>query len=219
VDIGLGRCGVGTPDEAADLTRRVLDSPSLRFEGIQAYHGGTNYIPDLAERQRRVTQSDRVLAKALEAVRSVCDAPRVSGAGTGNTRHHLENGQLTEFQAGSYVYSDTTYRQFEPGYRPALSVLATVLSRPVEGRIVLDAGRKSIGTEFGDPELAAYPQFTEYRFSEEHLQFQVERTVHLKVADKVRVIPSHCCTTSNLHRRVYAVQDDRVVGVWKIDAF
>jgi D-serine deaminase-like pyridoxal phosphate-dependent protein len=219
VDIGLGRCGVQTPEAAADLARRVLDNPYLRFGGIQAYHGGTNYIHDLAERKRRVAESDQILAQMLAAVRAVCDVPRVSGAGTGNARHHLQDGLLTEIQAGSYVYSDTTYRQFEPAYRQALFVLATVLSRPVEGRLVLDAGRKSIGTEFGSPELAAYPQFNEYHFSEEHLQWQVDGTIPLQVGDKVKIIPSHCCTTSNLHRRCYAVQDERVVEEWAIDAF
>jgi D-serine deaminase-like pyridoxal phosphate-dependent protein len=219
VDIGLGRCGVQTPEDAADLTRRILESPNLRFGGVQAYHGGTNYILDLVERERRVAHSDQVLAQMLAAVRAVCDVPRVSGAGTGNARHHLQDGLLTEIQAGSYVYSDTTYRQFEPDYRPALFVLATVLSRPVEGRLVLDAGRKSIGTEFGNPELADYPQFSEHRFSEEHLQFQVDGTFPLQVGDKVKVIPSHCCTTSNLHRRCYAIQDERVVEEWVIDAF
>ncbi len=131
VDSGGNRCGVQSPDEAAGLVRRILESPALKFGGIQAYFGGTSYIKDMEERQRAVDSSDQILAKVLEAVRYLTNVSRVSGAGTGNSICHLQNNLLTEIQSGSYVYSDTTYQELAPEYSPALFILATTISRPV----------------------------------------------------------------------------------------
>lgn len=219
VDSGGNRCGAQSPQEAAALVKRILAGRQLRFGGIQAYNGGTSYIKDLKEREQVVAQSDQGLARVLDVVRKVGDIPRVSGAGAGNARFHLQDGLLNEIQSGSYVYSDTTYRELVPEYRPALFVLSTVISRPLESRVIMDVGLKTIGTEFSAPQLVEYPHLKEYRFSEEHLQWQVEEGPAPHIGEKVAIIPSHCCTTVNLHRQCFAVQDGKVMDVWEIDAF
>ena len=219
VDSGGRRCGAQTPAEAVGLTRRILESQGLKFGGIQAYYGGTSYIHDLDERRRTVEASDRFLREVVDAVQSVCPIPRVSGAGTGNASLHLENGVLSEIQAGSYVYSDTTYRKLAPDYTNTLFVLATTISQPIAERIVLDVGLKGLGTEFSGPELARYPHLKKYQFSEEHVQWLVEQAPAPQIGEKVRVIPSHCCTTVNHYRACFVIQEHRVVDVWEIDAF
>jgi D-serine deaminase-like pyridoxal phosphate-dependent protein len=219
VDTGGKRCGAQSPQKAVDLAHRVQASSALRFGGIQAYYGGTSYIKDIEERRQAVWASDQVLAAFLKAVQEVVEIPRVSGAGTGNAEFHLQNGLLTEIQAGSYVYSDTTYRDLAPDYPPALFVIATVISQPMDSRIILDAGLKSMGTEFSQPELAQYPHLGPSRFSEEHLQWEVGHQPSPHIGEKVLVIPSHCCTTVNLHRQCFAVQDGKVEERWEIDGF
>lgn len=219
VDTGGNRCGAQNPDEAVSLVEQVLGSDVLHFGGIQAYYGGTSYIHNLDERQRAVSASDIRLGETLEAVNRVVKIPRVSGAGTGNARLHLENGLLSEIQSGSYVYSDSTYRTLAPEYHNALFVLSTVISQPQAARIVMDAGLKSMGTEFSHPELVNYPYIKDFHYSEEHLQWQVNELPAPRIGEKVLIIPAHCCTTVNLHRRCYLVQDGIVEDVWEIDAF
>jgi D-serine deaminase-like pyridoxal phosphate-dependent protein len=53
--------------------------------------------------------------------------------------------------------------------------------------------------------------------SEEHGHLYLE-DADPKVGDKVELIPSHCCTTINLHDRYYACRGDRVEAVWPIAA-
>lgn len=219
VNTGGNRCGVQSVEESVALVQRIRSSRSLRFGGIQAYYGGTCYIKDMAERERAVSVSDTGLGKVLDAIHQVIDIPRVSGAGTGNANFHLQNGLLTEIQAGSYVYLDTIYQVLAPEYKQALFVLSTVLSQPMGERVVLDAGLKSMGTEFSGPELVRFPHLKDYTFSEEHLQWQTNQGPFPKIGEKVMLIPSHCCTTVNLHRRCFVVQDDKIVDVWEIDAF
>lgn len=219
VDTGGNRCGVQTPQEAARLVGQILGCRALRFGGVQAYNGGTSSIRDLGERQRAVEASDLRLGMALEAMGKLAEIPCVSGSGTGNARFHLDNGLLTEIQAGSYVYSDTTYRQFAPEYRNALFVLSTVISQPLGSRLVMDAGLKSLGTEFTHPELVNYPHLKEYHLSEEHLQWQVNESPAPRIGEKVLITPSHCCTTVNLHRRCFVIREGIVADAWEIDAF
>lgn len=219
VDTGGNRCGTQSPQETVALVQRIQASCSLRFGGIQAYYGGTSYIKDMEERERAVNASDCGLGKVLDAVRQISYIPRVSGAGTGNAKFHLQNGLLTEIQAGSYVYSDTIYHELASEYQHALFVLSTVISQPMETRIILDVGLKAMGTEFCDPVLVRYPHLKEYRYSEEHLQWQVNQEPSPQIGEKVLIIPSHCCTTVNLHRRCFVAQDEKVVDVWEIDAF
>jgi len=219
VDSGGRRCGAQPPAEAVSLTERILECSNLKFGGIQAYYGGTSYIPDLEQRRRTVEGSDQILRAVVDAVQGVTPIPRISGAGTGNASLHLQNGVLTEIQAGSYVYSDTTYRQLAPAYANTLFVLATTLSRPNAERIVLDVGLKGLGTEFSSPELAHYPHLKKPNFSEEHLQWLVDQEPAPQIGEKVWVIPSHCCTTVNHYRKCFVIQERQVVDVWEIDAF
>jgi D-serine deaminase-like pyridoxal phosphate-dependent protein len=44
VDIGQGRCGVTDPDAMIALAEQIERCPSLRFAGLQAYHGGIQHI-------------------------------------------------------------------------------------------------------------------------------------------------------------------------------
>jgi D-threonine aldolase len=219
VDTGGNRCGAQSPEGTVALVRQVLESRSLKFAGIQAYYGGTSYIKDLDERRRAVNTSDSLLAAALDAVHSLCEIPRVSGAGSGNAKYHLENGLLTEIQSGSYVYSDTTYRELAPDYQPALFVLSTVISRPTPNRVVMDAGLKALGTEFSIPEVVGYPGLKFDHYSEEHVQWNSVGSQAPQIGEKVRIIPSHCCTTVNHYRECYLIQEDTVIDRWEIDAF
>jgi D-serine deaminase-like pyridoxal phosphate-dependent protein len=219
VDSGGRRCGAQTPEEAARLVERILSCRSLRFAGIQAYNGGTSYLADLDQRRQAVAASDRVLAGVLERVRQVAAVERVSGAGAGNARYHLENGLLSEIQAGSYVYSDTTYRDLAPEYQPALTVLAAVISRSLPGYVILDAGLKGVGSEFSSPELLDYPGLRFDHYSEEHSQWEAGDQPAPTIGEKVRIIPSHSCTTANLHRRCFVLRGQEVVDAWAIDAF
>jgi D-serine deaminase-like pyridoxal phosphate-dependent protein len=42
--------------------------------------------------------------------------------------------------------------------------------------------------------------------------------VPLQPGDRVRFLPSHCCTTMNLHDRLCVTQNDVLVDVWPIAA-
>jgi len=56
------------------------------------------------------------------------------------------------------------------------------------------------------------------RLSEEHGFLQRKGGPKLHSGDPVELIPSHGCTTINLHDEYYVVRDDVVEAVWPIAA-
>lgn len=218
INSGANRCGVMTSEEAVALVKLIRKNPHLKFGGIQAYNGGTSYLDDLLVRDLACQNTDGIIRGYIEAIEAISGISRISGAGTGNSPYMMKYGALTEIQSGSYAFSDTTYQELAPAYQPVLSVLTTVLSRPTLNRVVCDAGLKSVGTEFDQPEVLDYPNMTGARFSEEHLQWEVTDGEKPKIGEKVRIIPSHSCTTVNLHQYLFVVENDSVVDVWKITA-
>ncbi len=112
---------------------------------------------------------------------------------------------------------DTKYRRLSLPFHNALSLLATVISTPTPERAIIDAGLKVLTTENGLPEVSSHPGVTLAALNEEHgrLEMDPERA-SLRVGDRVELIPSHVCTTVNLHDRYYVLQHGRLAEIWPI---
>jgi len=221
VDIGMKRCGVQPGDEVLTLAHVVADAPHLEFKGLQGYEGHLVHVLDPEKRAAGVREAMGL----LQATKALIEAdgipvPTVSGGGTGTYDLSGSLPPMTEIQAGSYVFMDAKYVQVRPEFEPALTVLSTVLSRPVPERIVTDAGLKTMPPDFGWPIPLGYAGVTVAHLSEEHSKLEVKdpSVVPLRPGDRVRFIPSHCCTTVNLHDRLYVVQNGVLVDVWSIAA-
>ena len=89
------------------------------------------------------------------------------------------------------------------GWRPSLRsrcrCKCCVISRPAADKAVLDVGVKGAGSEFGVPAIRDFPDVEiPYFMSEEHVV--VRNVPDWKIGQLVQLIPSHACTTCNLHR-------------------
>lgn len=218
VDIGMGRCGV-VPDAAAAFVHRLSSVPGIRFDGFQAYEG---HAIGIADPERRAEVAEAAMGLVLDVRRRLegegFAVGRVSGAGTSTYRVTGSLAGMDELQIGSYATMDWYYHGLVQGeFAIALSVLATVISAGPD-RFVLDVGVKGIGDEMGPPRLKDYPRFTVPSFrSEEHCTVQAPGH-RFRVGDKLELIPSHSCTTCNLHRQIIVHDDGRVVDHWPIEA-
>ena len=82
-------------------------------------------------------------------------------------------------------------------------------------RIVLDSGRKTVGSELGLPCLKDIPSTTA-AIAEEHLLVDVDPGSPVKVGDRIEVVSGYGPTTVNLHDVYYVVENDIVTDVWPI---
>ena len=215
VDVGMRRCGVSGGEPAVALARTICKTPGLRFDGLQAYEGHLVTLPDFEERRSKVTEA----MAAVRATRDLLQAtglpcPMVSGGGTGTYDITGNLPHFNEIQAGSYALMDCSYKKVSPVFQNALSILATIISAK-DGFAVADVGLKGMGNEFGLPIVAGAPEAKARSIAEEHLPLD---NFPATIGQKVRIIPSHGCTTCNLHRRMWISRAGIVEDVWAIEA-
>lgn len=208
-EVGMGRCGVETPEAFAQLARQVMACPHLSFEGIQAYAGQLSHEMDYETRKTQAAQIERKLRQLKEYLaKEEIPVKEVSGASTGTVELRGKDTVYTEVQPGSYLLLDSAYRQMGVGFENSLTVLATVVStRP--DLVVTDAGAKTLGMDHGSLLCRELPD-AKFNLSEEHSAFTAPGH-SLKVGDKLHLIPGHCCTTMNLHEHFYFVRGTQVL--------
>jgi D-serine deaminase-like pyridoxal phosphate-dependent protein len=218
IDVGLGRCGVPPGEGAVVLAGFISEMPGLVFVGVLGYEGHAVFITDLKARQEAVDQAMSKLVSTADLIRQAgFNVEIVSAGGTGTYDITGRYPGITEVEAGSYILLDTRYRGVGLPFRCALHLLATVISTPSRQRAIIDAGKKALTDEFGLPEIAVPAGARLKNLNEEHGILEVNPDqLELKVGDKVEIIPSHVCTTVNLHDVFYAVRKNQVVAIWPI---
>jgi D-serine deaminase-like pyridoxal phosphate-dependent protein len=219
VDVGMGRCGVAPRQAALELARQVASSPGLRFEGLQGYEG---HCVDLRDETERAVKTRESLKKLVETRRLIENSGLrvnlVSGGGTGTYSITGDCEGVDEVQAGSYAAMDWWYGDIRPEFRQAMSILATVISRPRPDLIVVDVGRKGIGAEWGPPRIKNLPGGVVTSFtSEEHMKISVSRESAISIGARIEIIPSHGCTTSNMYSEFIVHENGLVTDRWPIE--
>jgi D-serine deaminase-like pyridoxal phosphate-dependent protein len=215
VDVGMKRCGVPGGQPVFDLARFIERSRGVRFDGLQAYEGHVVTTPEFAERRQKVLESMENVRQSKELLEgSGIACPIVSGGGTGTYQITGNLPWFNEIQAGSYALMDCSYKKVTPEFQNALSIFCTVISA-ADGYAVADAGLKAMGNEFGLPVVMNAPEAKARGVAEEHLPVDGLKAA---VGDKIRVIPSHGCTTCNLHRRMWILRGATLEESWPIEA-
>ena len=207
-EVGMQRCGVATKEEVLNLAKKISQCPHLVFDGVQAYAGHVSHMVSFEERKTRIAENLVKIKELLAYLNEHGFAVKtVSGGSTGTAEIKAKEDIYTELQAGSYLFMDSTYKDLNLPFKNALFVLTTVVS--VNERLaVVDAGVKSCGVDQGMPQCVGFT-CAEIVASEEHFQLH-KPTKKLKVGDKVLLIAGHCCSTVNLHDKIYLVKGGKV---------
>jgi D-serine deaminase-like pyridoxal phosphate-dependent protein len=129
---------------------------------------------------------------------------------------------ITELRPGVYVFNDRTQMRLgTPREHCALTVMATVTSIRSDGRIIVDAGTKSLASDcnfedrsFG--EIVGRPDLTFVGASEEHGHLQAEGSIRLALGDRLRILPNHACTCINMHDTMTIFRGEKVEATWTI---
>lgn len=211
-DSGLGRCGVQSPQEAADLARIIARSPGLRFGGLMTYPSNEKTDPFVVE-TKALLQKDGL------------EVARVSGGSTPGMWQAHTHPEVTEHRAGMYIYGDryTLKNGAMSQDDCSLKVICTVVSRPTAERGILDGGSKTFSSDLlgleGYGLILEYPDAVYYGQSEEHGHVDFSRCARKpEIGERVTLIPNHCCVVSNLFNQVVGVRGDKVEVIWPVAA-
>ncbi|WP_419905851.1 D-TA family PLP-dependent enzyme [Kiloniella sp.] len=206
-DTGAGRCGAQSPQEVLHLAKLIHNACGLQLGGLMTYPP----MDDQNSVNSWLSQAkDILLEKDLPC-------PRISSGGTPNMWRAQEVSIADEHRSGTYIYNDRSL--INAGHcaveHCALTVKATVISRPTQTRAIIDAGSKILTSDLlgldGYGLIKEAPEAIITSLSEEHGIIDLsETTWSPKVGDTINIIPNHACVVSNMVDYVYLKEEGKL---------
>jgi D-serine deaminase-like pyridoxal phosphate-dependent protein len=231
INPGMNRTGIdeGHGAEVFDLAKAIVAS-GPEFRGVHYYDG---HRRETDERVRTIA-AHHGYTRLIEIVSEIecigIRVPEVITAGTPTLPSSLSfegfrnRGFLHRVSPGTIVYCDASSLAQLPaeyGYRPAVLVLARVVSHPRVGIVTCDGGHKSVSADSGVPTcvVMGHSGLTPLSPSEEHLPLQVlEGTVGPAVGEALYLLPRHVCTTVNNFNDALVVRNGEIAAVENVTA-
>jgi len=225
IDIGLNRVGVKPGAPALEMAQVVQNQPNLDLAGIMAYEGHIGYGSGKATTEEEFEQR---CAETMDEVEATVDLLEANGVfvnevkvgSTATSKYSGTHSVVTEINPGMYPFNDGHLLDVPHIDQDdcALTVLSTVISKPTDDRVIVDAGTKSIAPQPGfAPVSKGIDDLDYYNASEEHGWIDVG--LHggsIEVGDRLAFIPPHVCPTINLHDTLIGVRDGIVEETWHV---
>lgn len=211
---GADRCGVASPEAAADLASRIAAAPGLHFAGLMTYPP----VGGAAKVQAFMTE-----AKTLIEAKGIAVPAITTGGSPDLMSAHLAP-IATEYRPGTYVYNDRSLvtRGVAAWEDCALTVLATVVSVPAPDRAIIDAGSKTLTSDLlgltGHGHVLGRPDISIDQLSEEHGRLRTDGDINLTVGQRIRIVPNHACVVTNMVDGVYVYGKDKAPELWPVPA-
>ena len=219
VDIGMHRAGVPPGAQVVALAAEIARRPGVRFVGVTGWESLATRIADPVEKERTIVEA---IGQLTTSARACVDAGHavsiVSCGGTGTFPYCAQQPGVTEVQTGGAIFSDIHYRtHFHVHFPYALTVLATVTSRPTPTRIVLDAGKKTMTDDAAPPQPLGIGATRAMKVSAEHTTLELELPSETpQVGDRIEFVVGYSDTTVHLHEEMIGVRDGTIEEVWRI---
>jgi len=215
VDVLLHRCGVASIEEAVDLATAIELTPGVRLAGVMGYEGRVRLTSE--DRDGKIAGAYRLLKATRDAlVKAGHPVSVVSAAGTSTLREAIADPTITEIQAGVYCLMEPELLGMDLPFRCATTVRGTVISRHHD-RVVVDAGRRVVGMEYGPP-IPAGLNAAKVAVSDEHATVTLDGSSPPPLGGRVDLIPGQIRTTFNLHDRVWISRGGSIIDCWPVSA-
>jgi D-serine deaminase-like pyridoxal phosphate-dependent protein len=221
VDIGMKRAGVSPGEPVLALANIIREHPGLSLRGLCGWESQAVTIADPAAKRRSVAGAIALLTASAEACRRAGHRiDIVSCGGSGTFPYCIEQPGVTEVQVGGAVFSDMCYRtKYHLDFPFALTLLATVTSRPTPTRIILDAGKKTLSGDTALPQPVGLPEIANLRLSAEHMTIELAApSAEPQVGSQVEIVVGYSDTTVHLHDEIVGIRNGRIEAVWPIAA-
>ena len=215
VETGMGRCGVQSPEQGADLAKTIQPFPGLRFRGVMSHQ----VIRGTPDRETRLIEGRRMIQSCLD-VRDAIEAAGipVEIVSSGESWTYDVAGDIagvTEVQGGTYLLMDTAYR-YMTEFEHAAKVLGTVISTPRPGVAIGDAGLEVVGNVKGLPTVEGPPGVTVKALDGQHTTMEMEDAGRLNIGDQFTLLPAQQDAMISRWDRYIAVRDGKVEAIWDI---
>jgi D-serine deaminase-like pyridoxal phosphate-dependent protein len=231
INSGMNRTGVeqSRSDKILSLVHAIGDA-KIEFLGLHYYDGQYGGLEEHERTTAAHAGYDCLLKIVNEIEHSGLRVPEVITSGTPTLPCSLTYKGFCgrEFthrvSPGTIVYGDATSLSLLPGeygLRPAVLVLARVVSRPRAGIITCDAGHKAVSADAGVPTcvVVGRPELMPLSPSEEHLPIAVaDGAASAQVGEALYLLPRHVCPTVNNFDCAILAREGRIISVEEVSA-
>lgn len=231
INSGMNRTGIeeGHGGAVIELVRTIVAS-GLEFRGLHYYDGHLRSTDEIERTQSAHHGYHRLMEIEKGIERIGIRVPEVITAGTptlpcaASFAEFRSASFVHRISPGTVIYSDASMLEQlaeKYGYRPAVLVMARVVSHPREGIVTCDAGHKTVSADSGIPTcvVVGHPELTPLSPSEEHLPMQVAPgATGPQVGDVLYLLPRHICPTVNNFDDALLVRDGAIEAVEKVTA-
>ncbi|UCD95064.1 MAG: alanine racemase [Candidatus Zixiibacteriota bacterium] len=228
INTGLNRCGLDSIEDVGKLAGAIRTLRGIRLRGLMT-HAGHAYAAHNKSEIRRIGISEgEKLVECAARLRNLGYPIEVISAGSTPTARLCSAVKgVTELRVGNYMFNDMVQVSLKvtPLSNCAVTILSTVISRPTQGRAIIDAGSKALSRDRGAHGTELTMSYGKIiggrgvlkRLSEEHGIIE-NATARFRIGQKIRIIPNHACAVMNLFDQAYLVDGDKVIKKLEISA-
>ena len=222
INVGMNRTGIAADETALALYEGLMQIKGVHFLGLHVYDG--------QHRQSDPAAREIACDEAFQAVYGLMDMmeskgyprPFIIAGGSPSFSIHAKRMDR-DCSPGTNIFWDHGYGLIcpEQDFTPAVHILTRVISLPAANRICLDLGHKAVASENELAKRVYFPDHPELKAvgqSEEHLVMELAPGHGFKPGDTLIGIPYHICPTVALHETLIAIEEDSIVGEWKVAA-
>lgn len=222
IETGNERSGLLPGPELVEFAKFIKKTPGVTLGGIFTHEGHTynaNTPIECAGLSKK-SQKDILYAASL-ILKAGIELEVVSIGATPSLLHGAVLPGITEIRPGTYALMDVAQGHSIGDFnRCAVTVLATVVSKPTSERIILDAGRNAL-TSFTRNEgicsaleyglIKGFDDLWLNRLFDEHGLINSKKAHSMfNIGDKIEIIPNHVCLTFNLYDKMYLIENERI---------
>ncbi len=239
VEIGVGRTGCRTDEQALAVAKAAAATATLAVTGVAGYEGSIHGDSGAQTRDLITSFCQRLanLSGQVANLAGAADEFIVTAGGSVSfdivARELARTGMTVVLRSGGYLFHDHgLYRKVTPAARgvagapelqPALELWAQVVSRPEPGLALLSAGRRDAGFDAGLPvPLRVIRQGggvtnlvgEVFELNDQHAYLRLDPDTALTPGDLVVLGISHPCTTLDKWRLIPVLDEqDRITDV------
>lgn len=228
-EVGEVRSGIINDDDLIKLAKYIDSKKNVILKGIFSHEGHTYKAPSMEECKTRAIEAYTRTIRAAELIRA--EGIKLDVVSVGATPSIMNGAFLegiTEYRLGTYIFFDLGQALAINDFsKCAASVLASIISKPTDSRVVIDAGAKALVSQNRTEGICATHGFgyvngsddvrLQGLFDEHGIIENKEFSQTVSVGDKIEVIPSHICPTVNLYDKVYLIRDEQVIKEIPVD--
>ncbi|MFP4456438.1 MAG: alanine racemase [Clostridia bacterium] len=228
IEVGEKRSGITLGDKLEKLSQYLKKNQFLKLYGVYSHEGhvyGAKSVEECKQLTKKAHKYTVDVARYLQEDGHKIET--ISVGATPSLMHAAIEKGVTEIRPGTYILMDAAQGASLGDFnRCAATVLATIISKPTDSRIVLDSGVKALtafvrgkgichtpgyGRIYDDSSVFIEKIYDEHAVIEDN-QFNIKR----EISEKVRIIPNHICPLCNLYDYAYLFDEDNITKI-KVD--